>query len=86
MNVSTIKFTANRIVTGLEYLGSGFDAVKSNTFGTMDHGEDLGHRAPIIDFYWSQSDVGVTNSLDWLQPVGGWVRPIIACGESETVC
>ncbi|KAK1442625.1 hypothetical protein BgAZ_301430 [Babesia gibsoni] len=83
--VSDIKFTANSIVTGLEYLGSGFDAVKSNTTGSIDNGEDLGHRAPIVDFYWSKSDIGVTNSLAWLQPVGGWVRPIIACGETQTV-
>ncbi|GIX64657.1 DNA-directed RNA polymerase I RPA2 [Babesia caballi] len=68
-----------------EYLGSGYDVVKANTLGDVDHGEDLGHRAPIIDFYWAQSDAGVTNSLDWLQPLGGWVRPITACGETETV-
>ncbi|CDR95039.1 mac/perforin domain containing membrane protein, putative [Babesia bigemina] len=82
---SNINFKANKIVTGLEYLGSGYDAVKANTLGNLEHGEDLGHRAPIVDFYWARSDVGVTNSLEWLQPLGGWVRPIIACGEYETV-
>lgn len=53
--------------------------------GDADQAEDLGYRAPVIDFTWAQTDVGVTNSLDSLQPVGGWVRPKVSCGESENV-
>ncbi|UKK02646.2 MAC/perforin [Theileria orientalis] len=80
-----IKFKTTKIVVGLEYLGSGYDIVKANTMGDSDQGEDLGYRAPVIEFIWAQTDVGVTNSLDSLQPVGGWVRPKVSCGESEDV-
>ncbi|BAM42158.1 MAC/perforin [Theileria orientalis strain Shintoku] len=80
-----IEFKTTKIVTGLEYLGSGYDIVKANTLGDSDYGEDLGYRAPVIEFIWAQTDVGVTNSLDSLQPVGGWVRPKVSCGESEDV-
>eukprot|EP00371_Babesia_bovis_P001074 XP_001609721.1 mac/perforin domain containing membrane protein [Babesia bovis T2Bo] len=82
---SNVIFSADRIVSGLEYLGSGYDAVKASGLVSINNGDDLGHRSPIVDFYWAKSDVGVTNSLKWLQPLGGWVRPITACGESETV-
>eukprot|EP00375_Theileria_parva_P001299 XP_763970.1 hypothetical protein [Theileria parva strain Muguga] len=81
----SINFKTTKIVVGLEYLGAGYDIVKANTMGDADQAEDLGYRAPVIDFTWAQTDVGVTNSLDSLQPVGGWVRPKVSCGESENV-
>ncbi|AFZ81232.1 MAC/Perforin domain-containing protein [Theileria equi strain WA] len=93
----SVVFTTDKIVTGMgiwflvlyailpEYLGSGYDIVKANTLGDSDQGEDLGYRAPVVEFSWAQTDVGVTNSLDWLQPIGGWVRPKVACGESENI-
>ncbi|XP_953003.1 MAC/perforin, putative [Theileria annulata] len=81
----SINFKTTKIVVGLEYLGAGYDIIKANTMGDSEQGEDLGYRAPVIDFAWAQTDVGVTNSLDSLQPVGGWVRPKVSCGESENV-
>ncbi|KAK2198335.1 Membrane attack complex component-perforin (MACPF) domain [Babesia duncani] len=80
---STIKFSAERIVTGMEYLGSGYDIVKANTVGNPNMAEDIGYRAQVIDFTWTQGDIGVTNSLEWLQPIGAWVRPKVSCGETE---
>lgn len=74
------------IFMSVEYLGSGYDIVKANTLGDINEAEDIGYRAQVIDFSWAKTDVGVTNSLEWLQPIGGWVRPKVSCGETETVC
>lgn len=46
---------------------------------------DPGLRAPVLRFTFAQNEDGVSNDLTVLQPLGGYVRPYVACKQSETV-
>ncbi|PHJ15238.1 mac perforin domain-containing protein [Cystoisospora suis] len=46
---------------------------------------DPGLRSPILKFTFVQGMDGVTNDLEYLQPIGAFTRPFAACRQSETV-
>ncbi|AFZ79042.1 MAC/Perforin domain containing protein [Theileria equi strain WA] len=71
--------------SGLEYLGAGYDLIKGNPLGDKLTLLDPGYRSNIIQMHWSKRFEGVSNSLKFLQPLGGWIRPYPSCHKVEMV-
>ncbi|CBZ53706.1 MAC/Perforin domain containing protein, related [Neospora caninum Liverpool] len=67
------------------FLGVGYDSIKGNPIGDPDMMVDPGLRSPIIVFSFEQDQDGVTNDLNFLQPLGAYTRPFAACRQSENV-
>ncbi|KEP66954.1 UNVERIFIED_CONTAM: MAC/Perforin domain-containing protein [Hammondia hammondi] len=67
------------------FLGVGYDSIKGNPIGDPDMMVDPGLRSPIIVFAFQQDPDGVTNDLNYLQPLGAFTRPFSACRQSENV-
>ncbi|PFH31084.1 MAC/Perforin domain-containing protein [Besnoitia besnoiti] len=67
------------------FLGIGYDSIKGNPIGDPEMMVDPGLRSPIIVFSFKQDENGVTNDLNYLQPLGAYTRPFSACRQSETV-
>nr|PIM01377.1 MAC/Perforin domain-containing protein [Toxoplasma gondii COUG] len=67
------------------FLGVGYDSIKGNPIGDPDMMVDPGLRSPIIVFSFQQDPDGVTNDLNYLQPLGAFTRPFSACRQSENV-
>lgn len=59
--------------------------MKGNPIGDVSTMGDPGLRAPAVRFSFAQTEDGVSNDLTVLQPIGGYVRPFVACKQSETV-
>lgn len=71
------------LCSSADYLGIGYDVVKGNPLGDPNLMGDPGLRSPIIRFYFSQDEEGVTSDLTALQPRGAYSRPFVACKQSE---
>ncbi|ORM40882.1 uncharacterized protein BXIN_1761 [Babesia sp. Xinjiang] len=70
---------------GLEYLGAGYDLLKGNPLGDTVILLDPGYRASIIQMHWRNDGEGFSNSREYIQPKGAWVRPYISCHKGETI-
>ncbi|PFH37339.1 perforin-like protein PLP1 [Besnoitia besnoiti] len=76
---------AHDTAPSLDFLGSGYDMLKGNPLGDPETSMDPGFRSPVVRFHWTHGPYGVTNDLNLLQPVGGFVRPFVSCRQSESV-
>ncbi|GBE60831.1 perforin PLP1, putative [Babesia ovata] len=74
-----------RAPLGLEYLGAGYDMVKGNPLGDTITLLDPGYRANTIQMHWRKDFEGLSNSLEYIQPKGAWVRSYVSCHKSDTV-
>ncbi|PFH34483.1 perforin-like protein PLP1 [Besnoitia besnoiti] len=83
--LSIVYSRATQTVPAINYVGVGYDSIKGNPIGDPNSMGDPGLRAPIIRFSYAQNEDGVSNDLTVLQPIGGYVRPYVACKQSETV-
>ncbi|XP_952551.1 uncharacterized protein TA11680 [Theileria annulata] len=71
--------------SGLEYLGAGYDLIKGNPLGDSVTLLDPGYKSSVIQMHWSKNIENISNSLRFLQPIGGWIRPYSSCHKVETV-
>ncbi|UKK02281.2 hypothetical protein MACK_001637 [Theileria orientalis] len=78
----TSKF---KIPSGLEYLGAGYDLIKGNPLGDNITLLDPGYKSNVIQLHWNKNVENISNSMKYLQPVGGWIRPYSSCHKVETV-
>eukprot|EP00375_Theileria_parva_P002054 XP_764730.1 hypothetical protein [Theileria parva strain Muguga] len=65
--------------SGLEYLGAGYDLIRGNPLGDSVTLLDPGYKSSVIQMHWSRNIENISNSLRFLQPVGGWIRPYSSC-------
>ncbi|PHJ16586.1 perforin-like protein plp1 [Cystoisospora suis] len=79
-----IYTAAHDTIPALDFLGTGYDALKGNPIGDPETSVDPGYRKPVVRFGWSHDAYGVTNDLSLLQPRGGYVRPFVSCRQSQT--
>nr|CEL66281.1 TPA: MAC/Perforin domain-containing protein [Neospora caninum Liverpool] len=83
--IETVYTRAIKTVPAINYLGAGYDHVRGNPIGDPSSMGDPGLRPPVLRFSYAQNEDGVSNDLTVLQPIGGYVRPYVACKQSETV-
>nr|PVC53927.1 hypothetical protein MACL_00003416 [Theileria orientalis] len=69
----------------LEYLGAGYDLIKGNPMGDNITLLDPGYKSNVIQMHWNKKVENISNSMKYLQPVGGWIRPYSSCHKVETV-
>lgn len=70
---------------GLEYLGAGYDLIKGNPLGDTITLLDPGFRANIIQMRWRKDVENISNSLQYIQPKGVWIRSYISCHKGDSV-
>lgn len=69
----------------IEYLGAGYDLIKGNPLGDNITLLDPGYKSNVIQMHWNKNVENISNSMKYLQPVGGWIRPYSSCHKVETV-
>ncbi|KAK2195861.1 hypothetical protein BdWA1_002459 [Babesia duncani] len=72
-----------KVISGLEYLGSGYNTLKAEPYGNEDYYLDSGYQQPIIRFNW-QTSMEQQGNMEII-PIGVWMRNEMMCHRSNQV-